>query len=108
MAGVPLVLPATEAARSLKDLQRQTEASIALTTETFRPIVEVLGGSLGATSHIDFVNKGNGAALNFRWREDDIPVRWRAYNSNIIAPHEKGALKGEVDWTKGLVLAYHP
>ena len=38
------------AVRSLNALQRQTEASISLTTETFRPIIEVLGGTLGATS----------------------------------------------------------
>jgi hypothetical protein len=58
------------AVRSLKALQRQTDASISLTTETFRPIIEVLGGALGKTSQVDFVNKGNGPALNFRWRVD--------------------------------------
>jgi len=81
------------AIESLRALQQQTEASIAMTTETFRPIIEVLGGILGATSQIDFVNKGNGAALNFRWKTDDAPERWRAYTSNIIAPQEKGTLK---------------
>ncbi len=95
------------AIKSLRALQRQTEASIAMTTETFRPIIEVLGGILGATSQIDFVNKGNGAALNFRWKTDDAPERWRPYTSNIIAPQEKGTLKGEINWKKGLVLSYN-
>jgi hypothetical protein len=95
------------AIESLRALQQQTEASIAMTTETFRPIIEVLGGILGATSQIDFVNKGNGAALNFRWKTDDAPERWRAYTSNIIAPQEKGTLKGEIDWKRGLVLSYN-
>ena len=42
------------AIESLRALQQQTEASIAMTTETFRPIIEVLGGILGATSQIPF------------------------------------------------------
>jgi hypothetical protein len=95
------------AVKSLRALQRQTEASIAMTTETFRPIIEALGGSLGATSQINFVNKGNGAALNFRWKTDDTPERWRPYTSNIITPQEKGTLRGEIDWKKGLVLSYN-
>ena len=93
--------------RTLKALQRQTEASIALTTETFRPVIEVLGGQLGATSRIDLVNKGNGSALNFRWSVDETPERWRAYTSNIIAPQEKGMLIAEVNWKQGLVLSYN-
>jgi hypothetical protein len=95
---------------SLKNLQRQTEASIALTTETFRPIIEVLGGSLAegqSASDVDFANKGNGAALNFRWRVDEEPERWRGYKSNIIAPHEKGKINAPMDWRKGLVLSYN-
>jgi hypothetical protein len=75
----------------LKSLQRQTEASIAMTTETFRPILEVVGGSLceeSTPSNVDFVNKGNGAALDFRWRVDEEPERWGGYTSNIIAPQE--------------------
>jgi hypothetical protein len=95
------------AIRSLNALRRQTDASISLTTETFRPILEVLGGMLGATSGIQFVNKGNGAALNFRWRVNEQPEKWRGYNSNIIAPQEKGALTGQVEWQKGLVLSYN-
>jgi transcriptional regulator with XRE-family HTH domain len=35
---------------TLKALQRQTEASIAMTTETFRPIIEVLGELRGFDS----------------------------------------------------------
>ena len=95
------------AIKSLWTLQRQTEANVAMTTETFRPVVEVLGGRLGKTSHIDFVNKGNGAALNFRWRDNTAPERWRAYQTNVIAPQERGALTGEIDWKKGLVLSYN-
>jgi hypothetical protein len=97
----------TYAVNSLRTMQRQTEAAIAMTTETFRPIIEVLGGSLGATCHIDFVNKGNGVALNFRWKEDCVPERWRGYTTNVIAPQERGALIGKIDWEKGLVLAYN-
>ncbi len=95
------------AVRSLNALQRQTEASISLTTETFRPIIEVLGGTLGATSTLQFVNKGNGAALNFRWRVDQTPERWRGYKSNIIASKEQGDLRGEFEWQKGLILSYN-
>ncbi len=95
------------AVRSLNALQRQTEASISLTTETFRPIIEVLGRTLGATSTLQFVNKGNGAALNFRWRVDQTPERWRGYQSNIIASKEQGDLRGEFEWQKGLVLSYN-
>jgi hypothetical protein len=95
------------AVRTLEALQRQTDASISLTTETFRPIIEVLGGTHGQTSQIDFVNKGNGPALNFRWRVEKTPEQWRAYTSNIIAPQEKGILKGEFEWQKGLVLSYN-
>lgn len=94
---------------SLKAVQRQADASIALTTETFRPIVEVLGGMLGekpAPSHIDFVNKGNGAALNFRWRVNEVPERWGNHTSNMIAPQEKGRIVAPMDWRKGLVLSY--
>jgi len=92
------------AVRSLNALQRQTEASIALTTETFRPIIEVLGGSLREgqnPSEIDFVNKGNGAALNFRWKVDEEPERWGGYTSNIIAPQEKGNLKATNELEEG-------
>lgn len=95
------------AVRTLEALQRQTVSSISLTTETFRPIIEVLGGTLGQTSQIDFVNKGNGPALNFRWRVEKAPEQWRAYTSNIIAPQERGILKGEFEWQKGLVLSYN-
>ena len=95
------------AIKSLRALQRQAEASIAMTTETFRPIIEILGGNLGRTSQINFVNKGNGAALNFRWKVNETPERWKAYTSNIIAPQESGILKGEIEWKKGLVLAYN-
>ncbi len=95
------------AVRSLWTLQRQTEASIAMTTETFRPIIEVQGGRLGRISEIDFVNKGNGAALNFRWRENNAPERWRVYTTNVLAPQERGTLKAEVDWKNGLVLGYN-
>lgn len=95
------------AVRSLRALQRQTEASISLTTETFRPIIEVLGGTLGAKCTIDFINKGNGAALNFRWRVDALPEQWRVYTTNLIAPQEKGELSGEIEWQKGLVLSYN-
>jgi len=87
------------AVRSLRAVQRQADASIALTTETFRPIV-VLGGALGekpAPSHINFVNKGNGAALNFRWRVDEAPERWGGYKSNMIAPQEM--VKSWHPWT---------
>jgi hypothetical protein len=93
--------------KSLQALQRQAEASIALTTETFRPIIEVLGGSLGAISRVDFVNKGNGVALNFRWRVDELPEKWMGYTSNVIAPKETGVLRGQIDWKKGLVLSYN-
>jgi hypothetical protein len=95
------------AIKSLWTLQRQTEANVAMTTETFRPIVEVLGGSLGNTSQVDFVNKGNGPALNFRWRDNSVPERWKAFRTNVVAPQEKGALTGEFDWKKGLVLSYN-
>jgi hypothetical protein len=98
------------AVRSLKALQRQAEASIAFTTETFRPIIEVLGGSLmegPSLSEINFVNKGNGAALNFRWRVDEEPERWGGYKSNIIAPQENGILKAQMEWRRGLVLSYN-
>jgi len=95
------------AVRSLTALQRQTEASIALTTETFRPIIEVLGGTLSATSTLQFLNKGNGAALNFRWRVDQAPERWRGHTSNIIPSKEGGDLRGEFEWQKGLVLSYN-
>lgn len=95
------------AVKSLWALQRQTEANIAMVTETFRPIVEVQGGRLGRVSQIDFVNKGNGAALNFRWRENAKPERWRAYTTNVLAPGEHGVLNGEVNWKAGLVLAYN-
>lgn len=96
------------AVRTLGALQRQTEASIALTTETFRPIIEVLGAEqLAAICDMKFVNKGNGPALNFRWRDNVMPERWRAYKSNIIAAQEKGVLKAGLDWQKGLVLSYN-
>lgn len=98
------------ALRTLKAMQRQTEASIALTTETFRPIVEVLGAALGevpSPSHVDFANKGNGSALNFRWKVDGEPERWGGYTSNIIAPQEKGRIIAPMDWRKGLVLSYN-
>ena len=98
------------AVRSLIALQRQTEASIATVTETFRPIIEVLGGMLGeghAPSEINFKNKGNGAALNFRWRVDEEPERWGGYTTNIIAPQESGQLKAPMDWRRGLVLSYN-
>lgn len=96
--------------RSLRILRRQTEASIALTNETFRPIVEVLGGALAenpSPSRIDFENKGNGSALNFRWRVDQEPQRWAGYKSNIIAPREKGSIVAPLNWKKGLVLSYN-
>jgi hypothetical protein len=93
---------------TLKALQRQTEASIAMTTETFRPIIEVSGAEqLAAVCEMNFVNKGNGPALNFRWRDNVNPERWRAYRSNIIAAQEKGVLKAGLDWQKGLVLSYN-
>ena len=98
------------AIRSLHTLQRQTEASISLTTETFRPIIEVLGGALRDNpfpSEIDFHNKGNGPALNFRWRVDEMPERWMGHTSNIIAPQEKGRLVAPVNWQKGFVLSYN-
>jgi hypothetical protein len=95
------------AVRSLWTLQPQTEANIAMTTETFRPIVEVQGGRLGRISEIDFVNKGNGVALNFRWRENSALERWRVYTTNVLAPQEHGTLKAEVDWKNGLVLGYN-
>jgi hypothetical protein len=56
---------------------------------------------------MNFVNKGNGPALNFRWRDNVNPERWRAYRSNIIAAQEKGVLKAGLDWQKGLVLSYN-
>lgn len=95
--------------RTLRLIQQQTLASIALTNETFRPIVEVLGGHLGqlpASSQIDFVNKGVGPALNFRWTEDGSD-RWRSHSSNMIAVQEKGSIDAPVDWKKGLVLSYN-
>lgn len=98
------------AVRSLLALQRQTAASIALTTETFRPIIEVLGGQLmekPGRSQVDFHNKGNGAALNFRWRVDEEPELWGGYTSNIIAPQEKGQLNAPMNWRKGLTLSYN-
>jgi hypothetical protein len=69
--------------------------------------MEVLGGSFSETSKIQFINKGNGAALNFRWRVNEQPERWRPYQSNIIAPQERGELVGKFDWAKGLVLSYN-
>jgi hypothetical protein len=95
------------AVRSLWTLQRQTEANIAMTTETFRPIIEVQGGKMALVSEINFVNKGNGAALNFRWRENSTPERWRVYTTNVVTPQESGTLKGEVNWKNGLVLGYN-
>ena len=95
------------AVKSLWSLQRQTNASIATLSETFRPILEVLGGSLGAASVIDFKNKGNGAALNLRWRADCAPERWCSYPTNMLAPQEQGQLKGSIDWQNGLVLSYN-
>lgn len=95
------------AVKSLFALQRQTEASVAMMTETFRPIVEVLGGKLSQVSEINFINKGNGAALNFRWRENTLPERWMVYTTNVFAPQEHGTLSGEIDWKKGLVLGYN-
>jgi hypothetical protein len=96
------------AVRSLRTMQRQTESSIAMTTETFRPIVEALvADPLCATCDLKFVNKGNGPALNFRWRDNVLPERWMAYASNVIAPQEKGLLKAEFDWQKGIVLSYN-
>jgi hypothetical protein len=93
---------------TLKALQRQTEASIAMTTETFRPIIEVLGAEqLAAICDLNFVNKGNGPALNFRWRDNVMPERWRAYRTNIIAAKEEGVLKAGLDWQNGLVLSYN-
>ena len=93
---------------TLKALQRQTEASIAMTNETFRPIIEVLGAEqLAAICDMEFVNKGNGPALNFRWRDNVLPERWRAYRTNIISSQEKGVLKASLDWHKGLVLSYN-
>jgi hypothetical protein len=95
---------------TLKAMQRQTEASTAMMRETFRPVVEVLGGELGerpAPSKVDFENKGNGSALNFRWRVDEVPERWGGYTSNIITPQEKGRIVAPMDWTKGLVLSYN-
>jgi hypothetical protein len=48
---------------TLKALQRQTEASIAMTNETFRPIIEVLDAEqLAAACDMAFVNKGNDPA----------------------------------------------
>jgi len=95
------------AVQSLNALRRQTEASIFLTTETFRPIMEVEGGMLSTTSKLYFVNKGNGPALNFRWRVDEEPEIWRGYQSNIVAPQEKGLLTGQVEWERGLILSYN-
>ena len=95
------------AVKSLFALQRQTEASVAMTTETFRPIIEVLGGELSQISKIHFINKGNGVALNFRWRENRLPENWRAYTTNVLAPQERGTLRGEIDWKQGLVLGYN-
>ena len=46
------------AVKSLRAMQRQADASIAMTIETFRPIIEVLGGTLSAHSQINFENKG--------------------------------------------------
>lgn len=98
------------AVRSLVALQRQTEATTATLTETFRPMVEVQGGILrkGAfPSKIDFDNKGHGIALNFRWRVDELPESWGGYTTNIIAPGEKGQITAVVDWEKGLILSYN-
>jgi hypothetical protein len=93
---------------TLKASQSQTEASIAMTTETFRPIIEVLGAEqLAAICDMTFVNKGNGPALNFRWRDNILPERWCAYSTNIISSQEKGVLKAGLDWNKGLVLSYN-
>lgn len=96
------------AVSSLKTLKRQTEASISTTTETFRPIIEVIGAEqLAAACDMGFVNKGNGSALNFRWRDNVLPERWRAYRTNIIAAQEKGILQAGLDWHRGLVLSYN-
>jgi hypothetical protein len=93
---------------TLKALQRQTEASIAMTNETFRPIIEVLDAEqLAAACDMAFVNKGNDPALNFRWRDNVLPERWRAYRTNIISSQENGVLKAGLDWHKGLVLSYN-
>lgn len=78
-----------------------------MTTETFRPIIEVLGGKLSQVCEIDFINKGNGVALNFRWRDNTVPEKWRTYTTNVLASQEGGTLKGEIDWKKGLVLGYN-
>ncbi len=96
--------------RSLRALQRQTQASIQLATESFRPIVEVLGGAFGSppkSSEVDFQNKGNGAALNFRWRVDEEPERWGGYTSNIVSAQEKGRIVAPMNWREGLVLSYN-
>jgi hypothetical protein len=95
------------AVKSLWTLQRQTEANVSMTTETFRPIIEVQGCKLGQFSEFRFINKGNGAALNFRWRENKAPEQWRVYTTNILAPQERGALIGKIDWESGLILGYN-
>jgi hypothetical protein len=92
---------------TLKTLQRQTEASVAQTRETFRPIIEVGGVELGVQSTIRFSNKGQGPALNFRWRVAVEPERWQGWNTNIISSGETGLLRGRIDWKSGLVLSYN-
>jgi hypothetical protein len=111
LAAIMSVLIATVAlyfaVRSLWMLQRQTETNITMTAETFRPIIEVQAGKLGQVSEIEFVNKGNGAALNFRWRENSALEKWRVHTTNVLAPQEHGTLKGDVNWKDGLVLGYN-
>lgn len=92
---------------ALRALQKQTQASIAATVETFRPIIEVLGGELGALqSHLTIKNKGAGAALNLRWRLNEEPERWNAFGNLLAAGEERRLhIKGNPR-SMGVVLSY--